>query len=174
MVKFKKAMTKWKGKFIADKRVTIIGCTSQPEEGSKKEFKKFFKKSIYFPFPEYNTRRLMWKNFIEMYRGVLKADFPLSTLAHISCGHSAGNIKKTCEKVLTKFRVDHQEQRPLTLPEFIGPLSLCPDTTDTQYEELTTFSKYITGWKAVSDPNNPDAGKKAPKKGKGKGKGKGK
>jgi hypothetical protein len=50
----------------------------------------------------------MWKNFIERYNGVLKSDFPLSTLAHISAGYSAGSIKKTCEKVLTKYRVDHQ------------------------------------------------------------------
>lgn len=89
-------------------RITIIGCTSAPEEGSKKEFKKFFDKNIYFPFPDYTTRRLMWKNFIERYNGVLKSDFPLSTLAHISAGYSAGSIKKTCEKVLTKYRVAHQ------------------------------------------------------------------
>ena len=127
-------MLKWKSKFINDKtRITIIGCTSEPEEGSKKEFKKFFKRAIYFPFPEYTTRRLMWKNFIEMFKGSLRTDFPLSTLAHISAGYSAGSIKKTCEKVLTEYRVRHQDQRPLTLPEFIGPLSLCANTTDTQY-----------------------------------------
>jgi len=33
--------------------------------GSKKDFKKFFDKSIYFPFPDYTTRRLMWKTFID-------------------------------------------------------------------------------------------------------------
>ncbi len=129
--RIKKAIAKWRTKFIDDKtRITIIGCTSAPEEGSKKEFKKFFDKQIYFPFPDYTTRRLMWKNFIERYNGVLKSDFPLSTLAHISAGYSAGSIKKTCEKVLTKYRVDHQPQRPLTLPEFIGPLSLCANTMD--------------------------------------------
>lgn len=112
--RIKKSLTKWRAKFIDDKtRITIIGCTSEPEEGSKKEFKKFFDKAIYFPFPDYTTRRLMWKSFIEMYDGVLRFDFPLSTLAHISNGYSAGSIKKTCEKVLTKYRVDHQEQRPL-------------------------------------------------------------
>ena len=41
----KKAIAKWRTKFIDDKtRITIIGCTSAPEEGSKKEFKKFFDK----------------------------------------------------------------------------------------------------------------------------------
>lgn len=43
--RIKKALAKWKGKFIDDKtRITIIGCCSHPEEGSKKEFKKFFDK----------------------------------------------------------------------------------------------------------------------------------
>ena len=81
-----------------------MGCTSEPHEGSKKEFKKFFNKSIYFPFPDYTTRRLMWKTFIEEHGGKIKADFPLSTLAHISDGYSAGSIKKTCQYVLTQFR----------------------------------------------------------------------
>lgn len=45
-IRIKKPMIKWKSqKFFDDKtRVTIIGCTSFPEEGSKKDFKKFFEK----------------------------------------------------------------------------------------------------------------------------------
>jgi len=46
----------------------------------------------------------MWKTFINELGGVLKNEFPLSTLAHISAGYSAGSIKKTCENVLTEFR----------------------------------------------------------------------
>ena len=103
--RIKKTLAKWKGKFIEDSfRVTIIGCTSEPDSCSKKEFKKFFDKSIYFPFPDYSTRRLMWKSFIEDLGGVLRPDFPLSTLAHISHGYSAGSIRKSCESVLTKYR----------------------------------------------------------------------
>lgn len=125
-------MTKWRAKWIDDveTRITIIGCTSEVEEGSKKDFKKFFDKAIYFPFPDYSTRRLMWKNFIEMMKGKLKQDFPLSTLAHISAGYSAGSIKKTCEKVLTEYRLRHMENKPLALSEFIGPLSQMSNTMD--------------------------------------------
>jgi hypothetical protein len=46
----------------------------------------------------------MWKTFISELGGKLKIDFPLSTLAHISAGYSAGSIKRTCENVLTDFR----------------------------------------------------------------------
>jgi len=35
---------------------------------------------------------------------MIKPDFPLSTLAHISAGYSAGSIRKTCESILTEFR----------------------------------------------------------------------
>lgn len=107
--RIKKALGKWKGpKFFDDKtRITIIGCTSEPESGSKKDFKKFFDKAIYFPFPDYSTRRLMWKEFIMNFGGKLRHEFPLSTLAHISGGYSAGSIRKTCEKVLTQYRVKH-------------------------------------------------------------------
>ncbi len=103
--RIKKTLAKWKGKFVEDNmRVTIIGCTSEPESCSKKEFKKFFDKSIYFPFPDYSTRRLMWKTFIDEMGGILRPDFPLSTLAHISHGYAAGAIRKSCESVLTKYR----------------------------------------------------------------------
>jgi SpoVK/Ycf46/Vps4 family AAA+-type ATPase len=124
--RIKKSFGKWRTKFINDQtRITIIGCTSEPEEGSKKEFKKFFDKSIYFPFPDYTTRRLMWDNFIKKNNGSLKNDFPLSTLAHISVGYSAGSIWKTCQRVLSKYRVTCIPDRALKIQEFIGPLSLC-------------------------------------------------
>lgn len=93
--RIKKALSKWRTKFITDQtRITIIGCTNDMEEGSKKEFRKFFDKAIYFPFPDYTTRRLMWKSFIENNGGICSPEFPLSTLAHISAGYSAGSIQK--------------------------------------------------------------------------------
>ena len=127
---------KWRAKWLNDEtNITIIGCTSDPARGSQKDFKKMFKHSIYFPYPDYTTRRHMWRTFIEnqankilieevntinekeegkpqetlfeqkpraFYK--LPPDFPLSTLAHITEGYSAGSIKKACEEVLTDFR----------------------------------------------------------------------
>ena len=114
--RFKKPLIKWRTKWINDKtRITIIGCTSNPEGSSKKEFRKFFDKAIFFPFPDYTTRRMMWKSFIESHKGELRPDFPLSTLAHITEGYSAGSIKRTVDKVLTDFRVKNLQNRPLTL-----------------------------------------------------------
>lgn len=144
--RIEKALSKWRAKWITDEtRITIVACTSEPHEGNKKKFKKFFDKAIYFPFPDYTTRRLMWKTFIHEIGGKLKNEFPLSTLAHISAGYSAGSIKKTCENVLTEFRKSKMEQRPLALSEFIGPLSLCASTMDDQYDEYKKFTDEITG-----------------------------
>jgi len=104
--RIKKALGKWKSQFLgANTRVTILGCTSHPEDGSKKEFKAFFDKQIYFPVPDYSTRRLMWRTYLEKCGAKLRPDFPLSSLAQISEGYSAGSIKRTCEKVLTEYRV---------------------------------------------------------------------
>ena len=135
-----------------------------------------FDKAIYFPFPDYTTRRLMWKTFIED-KGKFKLtpEFPLSTLAHISEGYSAGSIKKTCENVLTEFRRSKLEQRPLALSEFIGPLSLCGCTDQDANEEFKKFTDIVTGDKARRDKELKalmgDEGAD-PKTGKGKGKGK--
>ena len=174
--RMKKALLKTRAQWITDEtRITIIGCTSEPHEGSKKDFKKFFDKSIYFPFPDYTTRRLMWKVFIENAGGKLRQDFPLSTLAHISEGYSADAIKKTIEKVLTIFRKSKIEQRPLTLSEFIGPLSLQGCTMQEQWEDFKRFTDIITGdgkrrELIEAQLRGDDAGAADPKKGKKKGK----
>ena len=76
----------------------------------------------------------------------------------MSRGYSAGSIKQTCEKVLTEYRVKHQDQNALALPEFIGPLSQCSNTMDDQYEELKGFTDKITGDKARRDKLEAAAG----------------
>ena len=170
--RIQKALTKWRTKWITDQtRITIVACSSEPHEGNKKKLKKFFDKAIYFPFPDYTTRRLMWKTFVEQLGGVLKSDFPLSTLAHISAGYSAGSIRKTCENVLTEFRKGKMDVRPLGLAEFIGPLSLCASTMDDQYDDFRTFTDNMTGDKKRRDEIEAvlkgDTGDANPKKAKG-------
>lgn len=150
--RIKKALVKWrKGWLKDDVRVLIVGCTSEPHEGSKKDLKTFFDKHIYFPFPDYSTRRLMWKTFIEEFEGKLKPEFPLSTLAHISVGYSAGSIKQACKNVLTEYRKKQLEIRPLSISEFIGPLSLTHSTMDDLYESYKKFTDHVTGDKLRRD-----------------------
>merc|ERR1711957_1031598 len=98
--RIKKTLNKWKKKWITDDtRITIIGCTSEPHNGSKKDFIESCTDTA------------------------LHSDFPLHTLAHISIGYSAGSIRKAIEFVLTPFRISKLSIRPLKIAEFIGPLS---------------------------------------------------
>jgi IQ and AAA domain-containing protein len=120
----------------------------------------------------------MWKTFIEQEVEIkLRPEFPLSTLAHISEGYSAGSIQKTCKAVLTEFRKTTVESRPLALGEFIGPLSMNNMTDKEANEEFKTFTDIISGDKARRDKEkkelegDKDDGKKDAKKG-GKKKGK--
>ena len=80
------------------------------------------------------------------------------------------------------------EQRPLALPEFIGPLSLCASTLDDQYDEfkvrlfhvrlmyIQKFTDEISGdgkrRKEIEAALKGEDGDNDPKKKKGKGKGK--
>ena len=123
-----------------------------------------------------------WFKLAEKYQIKFSYDFNLKqTLGDIekisAGGYSAGSILKTCKKVLTDMRVKNQESRPLTLAEFIGPLSQCGATMDDQYEGLKGFTDDITGdkkqrdkLKALADGEDPDAagGKKGKKGKKGK------
>jgi len=45
-------------------RVAVIGCSNKPYDASMKEMKKLFDKKIYFPYPNYTTRKFMLKTFI--------------------------------------------------------------------------------------------------------------
>lgn len=67
------------------------------------------------------------------------------------------------------------EQRPLTLQEFIGPLSLCANTMDDQYQEFKDFTDFISGdgkrrekvqaaLKGEDDDSDPKKKKKKKKK----------
>lgn len=68
------------------------------------------------------------------------------------------------------------DQRPLILPEFIGPLSICQNVMDEQYEEFQKFTDFITGEQkrreealaSIADDDKGGDSKKKKKKGKGK------
>ena len=80
-------------KFIKEnKRILIIGCMNKYDV-SVKDMKKYFEKTIYFPFPDYATRKLLFKTFVERKGGSLKESFNLSTLAHITEGYTAGSVR---------------------------------------------------------------------------------
>ena len=106
--RIKKTIIAYKKTFLnKDMRVMIVGCTNNPEEASTPELKTFFDKRIYFPYPQYPTRLLMWNHFIKKHNGKFTPQFPLSTLTQISEGYPAGSIEEACKQVLTKYRIEN-------------------------------------------------------------------
>lgn len=65
-------------------RITVIGCSNKPYDGSLKEFKKMFDKKIYFPYPNYATRKLIVKKFIAEKIGKDLTNFPYDTFASVT------------------------------------------------------------------------------------------
>lgn len=54
-----------KAKYLAKSdRVVVISCTSKPWNSNKKSVKKFSEKRVYFPFPDYGTRKMLFHKFI--------------------------------------------------------------------------------------------------------------
>lgn len=64
--RLKKPLQKFKkAKYIAkDDRVAVISCTAKPWGVNKKMIKKFSEKRVYFPFPDYGTRKMLFEHFL--------------------------------------------------------------------------------------------------------------
>lgn len=73
-------------------RVVTICCTNKFEV-NRKDLKKLFDKKIYFPYPDYETRILLFKTFVKEKGGKLRDSFPVSTLAHLTEGYPAGSVR---------------------------------------------------------------------------------
>lgn len=86
-------------------QIAVIACSNRPYDGTMKDIKKLFDKKLYFPYPNYSTRKLLLKHFIEQKCHNKVNDFPYETLAHVTEGFTAGAFKHTIDKVLTEMRI---------------------------------------------------------------------
>jgi IQ and AAA domain-containing protein len=63
--RFKKDFTLYKNQALGpEHRVIVIGTTKLPENGDMKDFKAFFDKFLFFPYPDYASRVLLWRHYI--------------------------------------------------------------------------------------------------------------
>jgi hypothetical protein len=134
-------------------RVLFIGSTRSPEKADKKDLKAFFDKFLFFPFPDYQTRLLLWKTFTkELFEKngapELPHSFDFSTLARITDGFSAGTIKRCIRKTLTPKRLGRLSERRLEGNEFINFLALEASRNQQAQHDLAVlndFTAVITG-----------------------------
>lgn len=170
--RFKKDLLLYKNQALEKQhRVIIIGTSKSPENGDVKELKNFFDRFLYFPYPDYSSRVLIWRHYIEeqirigykdmddkaslqlkdkhgpvteLIQSVLdKVD--LSSLAHISEGYSAGAIARTVRTIITKRRVAVINNRPLSTVEFIDNLALQLVTYQDDKASYMSFLRAVSG-----------------------------
>jgi SpoVK/Ycf46/Vps4 family AAA+-type ATPase len=64
--RFKKDFNTYKNQALGpEHRVIVIGTTKTPENGDLKDFKAFFDKFLYMPYPDYASRHMVWKHYME-------------------------------------------------------------------------------------------------------------
>ncbi|GMH89959.1 hypothetical protein TrST_g13451 [Triparma strigata] len=143
-------------------RVVVIGACTNPEDADVKQLKHtgkgkpekqgFFEKFLFFPYPGYPDRVMLWKYFVkkclngEGGKKEVPDNFDISSLAHISEGYSAGAIYKAVRQTLTPRRVQSIEggKRPLTETEFINALARQEVTYQSDAKKYMDFTCKIT------------------------------
>lgn len=86
-------------------RIAVIACTNRPYDASIKEMKKMFDKKIYFPYPNYATRKLLIQDFIEtkLKHPLPANEFPYDTFANVTDGFTAGSVNIFIYSVQTMY-----------------------------------------------------------------------
>lgn len=74
-------------------RIAVIACSHKPFDSTMKDCKKMFDKKLYFPFPNYTSRKMLAQTLIEQKVGHQVHDFPYETIAHVSEGFTAGSVR---------------------------------------------------------------------------------
>lgn len=150
--KFKKDLVTYSNSLKPEERVILLGCSNEPynmPETEHKDIRTVFQIHVYFPFPEYASRVILWRKFLEDAFDKLESDIPdtidLSVLSLVSEGYSPGSIRTAIKRTLTQRRCATLKTRPLTEQDFIGALSMLPLTYQESNARFQTFTAAITG-----------------------------
>ena len=139
--RLKKPLMAFKKKKYLEKsdRVAVIACSSYPGEINKKLIKTFTEKRFYFPFPNYATRMELLMDIFNSKKIDLHPSFPITTIAHLTEGYTAGNLREAMNKVLTERRMIMSKEIQYRLSEFLIPLSNQPSVYKSKYLEFLVF-----------------------------------
>lgn len=91
--KFKKQLLKQIKKHLKpEDRVAVIACTNKPYYCNMKEMKKNFSEKIYFPYPSYSARQMLFKHLLKKHDIPVSETFPISQFAFMTEGYTAGSV----------------------------------------------------------------------------------
>ncbi|XP_039182162.1 dynein regulatory complex protein 11 isoform X4 [Crotalus tigris] len=173
--RLKKQLPKILKTLKTEDRILIIGTTNRPFDADIKPFCKVYKKIILVPRPDYASRFVLWKHFIQQNGGLLSKQLNISCLAQVSDGYAQGPILRAVQAVLTERRRMQLSKKPLTAVEFL----MCLARQDPVYkEEEETFkvwyAKTPLGKARIKSLTEKEDTGKGKEKGKERDKGKGK
>lgn len=156
--KFRKDLTAQVKKHLRHTdRVLVVGMTSRPKFCNLKETEKFFKQKFYFPYPDYSARQTIFKHLVERQGVKLTDAFKLSMFGHITEGVTPGSMNRAIKSVLTRRRKADIELRPLTVQDFVVPLSENYTCSIEEYAIFDKFTQDVTGITAAKKAlENPD------------------
>ena len=126
-------------------KVAIIATTNLPQYCDLKELKKLFSKKFYFPYPDNTNSGLIFKSLVEKNGVKLNEAFSTSLFTHMSEGLTPGSMESAIKNVLTKRRKADIDLRPLTVRDFIVPLSETYMCSAEEYQIFREFTESVTG-----------------------------
>jgi len=108
---------------------------------------------------------MLLKHLVAKKGATLSDNFPMSMFAHITEGYTPSSFVQALDKILTDRRKSQLDMRPITIEDFIGPLSNSYCCSAEEYQLFRDFNDAVTG---VKDRRNaklqPEDDPKAPKK----------
>jgi len=130
-------------KLIKDhhEKVILIATSNKPWEGDVKSMLPLFDKVLYCPNPDYSSRYLIWKEFINRKISGAAIDLNISLLSRMSSGVSTGTIEMVVDRVLTPRRIRRVKSKPLDTDEFVQHLLELPPINP---DEAANFQ--VTQW----------------------------
>ncbi|KAJ3219263.1 Dynein regulatory complex protein 11 [Dinochytrium kinnereticum] len=124
--RIKKDLLKQVKALKVEDRVLLLGTSFKPWEGEAKAMLPVFQKCLMAPKPDYASRHIIWRNFIQRKAPSSVKNINISLLTRMSYGLSAGSILLVCERVLTERRLKLLRFRNLTTNEFAEQLFNLP------------------------------------------------
>ncbi|XP_048454819.1 dynein regulatory complex protein 11 [Rhincodon typus] len=167
--RLKKSFPKILKSIKAEDRVLIVGTTRRPFDAELKSFCRGFQKIVLIPRPDYTSRFVLWRNFIQQNGGILTNSLDLSSLAKVTDGYTQGHLSQAAKYILTEQRIQQLYTKPLTTIEFIAPLARQDPVFKEEEEAFKDwYAKTPLGKKRAkaAKEQESDKGKEKGKKGK--------
>ena len=123
--RLKKILPKQLKEIKKDKRIILIGTSSNPFEADAKSFTKVYERIIMVPRPCYGDRRLIWTHFITLKLPITDCKLiDFSSLAKVSDGFCTGQIIRVINETLNETRMNLSKRRAVKGEEFMNALAL--------------------------------------------------